>query len=85
MPTATPPRPNPNTYWVVPHKFLAGEYPGDRDPVKARKKINRFLEVGVRHFIDLTESGELVPYESILSEEALRANITATYERFPIP
>jgi hypothetical protein len=38
--TAT--RPNANTYWVVPQKFLAGEYPGDEDPVKAREKINRF-------------------------------------------
>ena len=84
-PPETPLRPNLNTYWVVPHKFLAGEYPGNKDPVKARRKINRFLEVGVRHFIDLTESGELVPYGSILSEEALRANITVTHERFPIP
>jgi hypothetical protein len=57
MPTQTPPRPNLNTYWVVPRKFLAGEYPGNQDPVKARKKINQFLEVGVRHFVDLTESG----------------------------
>jgi hypothetical protein len=62
-------RPNANTYWVVPHKLLAGEYPGDEDPGKAREKIKRFLEVGVRHFVDLTELGELVPYEAILSEE----------------
>jgi hypothetical protein len=47
--------------------------------------LNRFLEVGVRHFIDLTEPGELVPYDAILSEEALRTNITVTHERFPIP
>ena len=32
----TAPRPNLNTYWVVPYKFLAGEYPGDKDPVIAR-------------------------------------------------
>ena len=56
--TGTPPRPNGNTYWVVPHKFLAGEYPGDKDPVKARKKIKQFLAAGIRHFIDLTELGE---------------------------
>jgi ADP-ribosyl-[dinitrogen reductase] hydrolase len=85
MPPETPPRPNLNTYWVVPHKFLAGEYPGDKDPVKARRKVNQFLDVGVRHFVDLTESGELIPYDSILSEEALRANVTVTYDRFPIP
>jgi ADP-ribosyl-[dinitrogen reductase] hydrolase len=81
---ASAPRPNLNTYWVIPGKFLAGEYPGDKDLVKAREKINRFIEVGIRHFIDLTESGELIPYESILSEESRAARITATYQRFPI-
>jgi hypothetical protein len=90
MPTESPPRPNKNTYWVLPLKFLAGEYPGDKDPVKARKKIKQFLAAGVRHFVDLTERGELtecgqlVPYDSILSEEARNASITATYQRFPI-
>ena len=79
-------RPNLNTYWVVPSKFLAGEYPGDEDPVKAREKIKRFLEVGVRHFVDLTEFGEygLIPYETILAEESRAANITTTYQRYPI-
>ena len=84
MPDAAATRPNANTYWVVPHQLLAGEYPGDKDPGKAREKINRFLEAGVRHFVDLTELGELVPYDAILSEESRAANITATYQRFPI-
>jgi hypothetical protein len=86
VPDVTATRPNANTYWVVPYRFLAGEYPGDEDPVKAREKINRFLEVGVRHFVDLTEFGEyeFVPYETILAEESRAANITATYQRFPI-
>jgi ADP-ribosyl-[dinitrogen reductase] hydrolase len=84
MPTGTPPRPNGNTYWVVPLKFLAGEYPGDEDPVKARKKIKQFLAAGIRHFIDLTEPDELVPYDAILSEEARNSGIRTTYQRFPI-
>jgi hypothetical protein len=83
--TDTPPRPNGNTYWVVPHKFLAGEYPGDADPVKARKKIKQFLAAGIRHFIDLTELRELAPYEAILSEEARDSSINATYRRVPDP
>src|SRR5262249_26765094 len=83
VPDSTAPRPNLNTCWIIPDKFLAGEYPGDKDAAKAREKINRFLATGVRHFIDLTESGELVPYDSILSEEAHLANLTATYQRFP--
>jgi hypothetical protein len=84
MPTESPPRPNKNTYWVVPLKFLAGEYPGDKDPVKARKKIKQFLAAGVRRFVDLTEGGELVPYDAILSEEAQNSRTKATYQRFPI-
>src|SRR3977135_3372991 len=75
MPTETPPRPNRNTYWVVPLKFLAGEYPGDKDPIKARRKIHQFLAAGIRHFVDLTELGELVPYDAILSEEARNSRI----------
>jgi atypical dual specificity phosphatase len=55
------PKPDPNTYWVVPDQFLAGEYPGARDPEEARRRLRRFLQAGVRHFIDLTEAGELEP------------------------
>jgi hypothetical protein len=86
MPTETPPRPDKNTYWVVPPKFLAGEYPGNEDPVKARKKIKQFLAAGIRHFVDLTKLGEsgLLPYESILFEEARNSSIEVTYQRFPI-
>src|SRR6201995_595546 len=81
MPTDTLPRPNGNTYWVVPLKFLAGEYPGDEDSDKARKKIKQFLAAGIRHFVDLAElgektrSGKLVPYEAILVEEARNSSI----------
>jgi hypothetical protein len=83
--TDTPPRPNGNSYWVVPLKFLAGEYPGDKDPVKASKKIKQFLAAGIRHFIDLTRpDDELVPYDAILSKEARNSGIRTTYQRFPI-
>src|SRR6202162_4857614 len=85
MLTDTPPRPNGNTYWVVPLKFLAGEYPGDKDPVKARMKIKQFLAAGVRHFVNLpTERDRMVPYDAILSEEARNSAINVTYQRFPI-
>ena len=43
-----------NSYWLREHQVLAGEYPGDRDPVKARTKVARLLDSGVRVFIDLT-------------------------------
>jgi protein-tyrosine phosphatase len=74
-------KPDPNTYWVVPGKLLAGEYPGAPDSEEARKKLRRFLAAGVRHFIDLTEVGELEPYAELLTEEA---GSRTSYERIPI-
>ena len=82
MDMATEPRkPDPNTYWVVPGKLLAGEYPGAPDSEEARQRLRRFLDIGVRHFIDLTEAGELEPYADLLMEEA---DVETTYERIPI-
>jgi len=75
-----PPKPDPNTYWVIPDKLLAGEYPGDRDPEEARRRLRRFLVAGVRHFIDLTEV-ELTPYAGLLTEVA---GARTSYERIPI-
>ena len=76
-----PPKPDPNTYWVEPAKLLAGEYPGAPDPEEARRRLRRFLAAGVRHFIDLTEVGELEPYAGLLAEEA---DSRTSYERIPI-
>jgi hypothetical protein len=63
-------KPDPDTYWVVPGKLLAGEYPGALDSEEARRRLRRFLAAGVRHFIDLTEAGEITPYAELLTEEA---------------
>jgi hypothetical protein len=63
-------RPDPNTYRVVHGGLLAGEYPGAPDSEEARRRLRRFLAAGVRHFIDLTETGELEPYAELLTEEA---------------
>jgi protein-tyrosine phosphatase len=74
-------KPDPNTYWVVPGKLLAGEYPGASDSEEARKRLRKFLGAGVRHSIDLTEAGELEPYAELLTEGA---GTRTSYERFPI-
>jgi hypothetical protein len=52
-----------------------------RRPEEARRRLRRFLAAGVRHFIDLTEAGELEPYAELLTEEA---GSGTSYERFPI-
>ena len=65
------PRPDPNTYWVVPGRFLAGEYPGAADAAGARKKIAAFLRAGITTFVDLTEAHELDPYEGLLPADGV--------------
>lgn len=69
-------KPLDNSYAVCKNLY-AGEYPGDKNEEKARLKISRMIEFGVRHFIDLTEEHELRPYSHLLPPEV-------TYYRFPI-
>ena len=56
-PTVQPPRPNDNTYWVIPNVFIAGEYPGDRSGTEdaTRTKLRRYLDLGITSFFDLTK------------------------------
>ena len=56
---------------------FAGEYPGDKYGEKATEKLKHMHHFGIRHFIDLTEEGELAPYSHLLPSDT-------TYIRFPI-
>ncbi len=76
--------PLPNSYWVRPGRFAAGEYPGDLDPFQAATKLKVLLGAGISHFIDLTGAGELRPYREIAEREARLLGVCAGYERFPI-
>lgn len=69
-------RPLHQSYYLNGYLF-AGEYPGDKDETVARQKINHMVHFGVKHFVDLTEEGELKPYDHLLPEGT-------TYLRFPI-
>ena len=80
-------RPYPNSYWATP-LLLACEYPGDRDPAAATHKLDALLAAGIRDFYDLTQPGELEPYENLLRERAAHAGIapdSLRYRRFPVP
>jgi hypothetical protein len=63
-------RPFPNTYWVIPHRLLAGEYPGDADKARAQTRLASLAAAGINLFIDLTEEGELPPYHPLLPTSA---------------
>lgn len=78
------PVPITDSYWVVPNVFLAGEYPGSSDAEERERKLRRFLDASVTRYIDLTEAGELHPYESELRKLAEKQGKQVEYLRFPI-
>lgn len=71
-------RPLNQSYEVLGNGVIyAGEYPGDKNVEIAKHKIEQMYHFGIRHFIDLTEEGELCPYNHLLPDDT-------TYNRFPI-
>jgi hypothetical protein len=77
-------RPIPESYWVEPGRFLAGEYPAAVYAGRARERLNNLLESGINTFIDLTFPNELPSYLSLLQEQASLLNIEVQYNRFSI-
>lgn len=77
-------RPIPESYWVIPGRLLAGEYPGSFDPQMARERIESFLQAGFDTYINLTQPFELEPYDEILDEQAVRLGAAPNSMRFPI-
>lgn len=69
-------KPIENSYEVTNNVF-AGEYPRNKDDESSYAKLKQFESFGITHFVDLTEKGELQPYEHLLYEGA-------SYLRFPI-
>lgn len=83
--------PFPRSYWVIPGRLLAGEYPGDADPEKARIKIGKLLDAGIRQIINLMDpaeeahvSSQVGSYESLLASLARKRHIQAVMHRFPV-
>ena len=71
------PQPIEHCYWVVPGRFLAGEYPRTREDVASVEKINALIQAGVTAFVDLTRTDDnLLPYAPLLAG--------VSYQRFPI-
>jgi hypothetical protein len=77
-------RPLSESYWVLPGRFLAGEYPGGPNEEHTCQRIDALIEAGFDLFIDLTKPEETVPYARILQEEAKIYETPAVHLRFPI-
>ena len=77
-------RPIRESYWVVPRRLLAGEYPGQYQQELTRRRLDALIEAGFDTFIDLTQPHENVPYAELLQEEAKIYNIEVRHASFPI-
>jgi hypothetical protein len=63
------PTPIRESYWVLPGRFLAGEYPRERRVRASRPKLQALLGAGLRVFVDLTRADDrLEPYADLLAE-----------------
>lgn len=72
-------------YWLEEGAILAGEYPGAADEEAARDRLARFLDAGIRTFVNLTEPREpLAPYAGMLRELAVERSVAVTHLRFAI-
>ena len=49
-----------------------------------RRKLRSLIKAGTTLFLDLTEEGELPPYEGLLREEAQRLGASVEYRRVPV-
>jgi len=79
------------TYWVVPGKFLAGNYPGSEDQQQALHKLTGFIDHGIRTVINLMEPNEFnwagkafQGYENQMESIAASMGHSITFERMPI-
>jgi ADP-ribosylglycohydrolase len=64
-----PAPPLANSFWVEPGRLLAGEYPGDRDRTLSQARLDTLIQAGISYFIDLTQAGEMPPYDHLLPSE----------------
>ena len=79
-------KPYPESYWVIPGLFMAGEHPGGWDELETRRRIQALLRCGLLNFIDLTDPDDTgSKYAKILEDEANGYLKTITYLNFPIP
>ncbi len=63
---ASLPKPIAESYWVIPGRLLAGKYPGGKNLQEVERRLGALLDAGFNAFLDLTEAGELPPYEGYL-------------------
>jgi ADP-ribosyl-[dinitrogen reductase] hydrolase len=72
-----------HAYWVVPGRFLAGEFPRTLELDSSIAKLRALVDAGVTTFVDLTtEVDGLSPYDELLAEVS---GGNAARHSFPVP
>lgn len=80
-----PDLPFPDSYWVIPDRLLAGEYPASRYfEEETRNKLRCLISIQVDSIIDLTTPDEVDSYEKVLQDEAYGYGIEIEYNSIPI-
>ena len=77
-------RPHGNTYWLSPAGCLPASTPVQPTPMRQPPSCGSTSTAGIDCFIDLTEVGELEPYEERLYAEATARGKQVQYLRLPI-
>ena len=79
--------PIPNSYWVIPGKFMAGPYPGFQVESETHDRLRWLTQQGVTACIDLTEEGdpELTSYADMWIDESASMGVIVRYVRLAIP
>ena len=74
------------SYWIIPGRFIAGEYPGSLNDDEARCKLRWLLDQNIDLILDLTEDGEagLRPYANIFFDEAAKIPRKVNHQRLPL-
>ncbi len=77
--------PIPDSYWVIPERLLAGEYPSSLKDAEARAKLAALLDAGVRSFVDLTETEDgLRRYRELAKTLAAERGMDVHYRQMSI-
>jgi hypothetical protein len=79
------------SYWVIPGKLLAGEYPGAVQPDAAKQRLSSLFGCGIRHVVNLMEIDEVnhegqafAPYADWLQAAATQSGQQVSCVRYPI-
>lgn len=61
--------------WIEQGRLLAGRHPCAWSPDDAEGEVGALLGLGVTLFVDLTQPGELAPYEHLLEDGARHVRV----------